>query len=77
MSADYSLEVELADLPHGWAVAAIAEGMPIAAPPPVLDLIRDLIASARRTTAWHGFHAPVDMCPNCDLHFTLKRLEAA
>jgi len=74
MSDDYMLEVELASLPRGWAVASIAEGMPIAAPPPVLDLIRDIISAAQRAASINGFHEPADRCDKCDLHFTLKRL---
>lgn len=59
--SDYTLDVVLADLPRGWAVAAIGEGKPVAAPPPVLDEIRAL---ASRVKALEGLvQEAIDQSP--------------
>lgn len=40
MSDEYTLEVVLADMPRGWACAAIGPSKPYIAPPPVHEEIQ-------------------------------------
>lgn len=38
---------------------------------------KDVIDAARRASELHGHHREFDICPDCDLHLSLKRYDDA
>jgi len=49
-SQDYTLEVELADMPRGWVLFAIGSEQPCMAPPPVANAIKRMREAIKLVT---------------------------